>query len=340
MTLPETFEVPQQFRACMGEYEITEKIGEGTFSTVYGGVCRRTGLSVAIKAITRTTAPQRLHNELVILDELEGLNNCIPLIGAYRDNDQVLVVFPRVHAIDFLEFIRECTIHDIRRYMYSLLIAVKHMHSHSIVHRDLKPNNFMYNPAKKEGYLVDFGLAHHEKTCRQPDRKPKPPILFFNSIMVPCKPPGYYESDSRHPMKAQRAGTRGFRAPEVLFKSMRQTKAIDMWSVGVILLCMLTGQYPFFLSVDDVDGLVEIATIFGHGEMRKAARFYDRIWKCNIPTIKEDRVPFEVIIKRLNPRMEADTDVIDLLSGLLELNCDARITASDALNHPFFKDLA
>ena len=37
-----------------------------------------------------------------------------------------------------------------------------------------------------------------------------------------------------------------------------------MWSVGIILLSILTTQHPFFMSAEDVDGLVEIAIIFGH----------------------------------------------------------------------------
>lgn len=45
---------------------------------------------------------------------------------------------------------------------------------------------------------------------------------------------------------AARSGTRGFRAPEVLLRNPDQTPAIDVWSAGIILLCILTGRYPLF----------------------------------------------------------------------------------------------
>ena len=87
-------------------------------------------------------------------------------------------------------------------------------------------------------------------------------------------------------MKAPRAGTRGFIAPEVLFRHQNQSKKIDMWSMGTILLSILTKQYPFFLSTENNTGLAEIAIIFGNSEMRKVAKFYGQTWKSNLPTIR------------------------------------------------------
>jgi serine/threonine protein kinase len=47
--------------------------------------------------------------------------------------------------------------------------------------------------------------------------------------------------------------------------------AIDIWSVGVTLLCFLTRRFPFFNSNDDVDALMEIATIFGRSKLEGVA---------------------------------------------------------------------
>lgn len=91
------------------------------------------------------------------------------------------------------------------------------------------------------------------------------------------QPTGFLQNDSRPPLKAPRAGTRGFRAPEVLFKSTNQSISIDIWSVGVIFLTLLTKQYPFFNSNDDLEALVELSFVFGYNEMRKIARFYSKI---------------------------------------------------------------
>lgn len=322
---------------CSDSYTIDGIIGEGTFSTVYRARCLETGMPVAIKCITRTSLPNRVLEELTILKKLNGENNCIRLMKVLRHRDQILAVFPLVAAIDFKEFITQCSVFDIKKYMHSLIRALCHVHRNAIIHRDLKPGNFLYSPEREEGFLIDFGLAQHEKTKAPEQLKKEPPVLFFSSIVAPSKPPGYYERDTRPQMKAPRAGTRGFRAPEVLFRYENQSRAIDMWSVGVILLSILTTQYPFFLSTEDIDNLVEIALLFGHAEMRRTAKLYGRVWKSNLGTIKEERTPFETLIRRLNPGCELDDKVIDLLNGLLDMNCFTRLTAEEALEHEFFK---
>ena len=70
---------------------------------------------------------------------------------------------------------------------------------------------------------------------------------------------------------ASRAGTRGFRAPEVLLRVVQQTTSVDIWSAGVILLCLLSRRYPFFNSNTDTEALLEIATIYGKKNMERVA---------------------------------------------------------------------
>ena len=79
--------------------------------------------------------------------------------------------------------------------------------------------------------LIDFGLAEKERS----------------------------EVECNCHERAHRGGTKGFRAPEVLLKVVYQTTAIDIWSAGVILLCMLCSRFPVLGPYDDVIGLLEIA---------------------------------------------------------------------------------
>ncbi|KAI4291436.1 cell division control protein 7 [Pancytospora philotis] len=329
-------EVPKYLDFLSRNYLIMDKAGEGTFSTVYSARCRATGRPVAIKCITKTSAPARVLDELSIIKKLNGEHNCVKLLRVERSLDQIVAVFPLISGIDFKDFVTRCSMRDVRRYMWCLIEAVGHVHEQRIIHRDIKPSNFMYNMASENGVLIDFGLAQSEKERPTIKQKKEAPVLFFNSILAPSKPPGFFQNDARPIMKAARAGTRGFRAPEVLFRYEYQTCAIDMWSVGVILLSILTTQYPFFLSIEDMDNLVEIALIFGHGEMRRAAKLYNRSWKSNISTISEERMPFEVLIRRLNPHCEVDKTVCSLLNSLMDLNYQTRATAKEALKHPFF----
>lgn len=331
-------EIPSYLNFCLDRYAIEDVIGEGTFSIVYRARCLVTGMHVAMKCITKTSAPSRIFDELSIIKKLSGENNCIRLLDVLREKDQIVAIFPLLVETEFKDFITRGTMADIKKYIYNLMKAVEHVHNNSIIHRDLKPSNFMYNIEMEEGCLIDFGLAQHEIIKPVEQQKKEQPVLFFNSILVPTRPPGYYERDTRSQMKAPRAGTRGFRAPEVLFRYDNQTRAIDMWSVGVILLCILSTQYPFFLSTEDIDNLVEIALIFGHCEMRRAAKLYGRVWKSNLATIKEGRLPFEVLIQSMNKNCVIPPHLIDLLESLLDLNCFTMITATDALRHSFFEE--
>ena len=70
----------------------------------------------------------------------------------------------------------------------------------------------------------------------------------------------------------ERAGTRGFRGPEVLLRVAEQTVALDIWAAGVILLSILTQRYPFFTATEDVDALAELAIFFGPDVVDQAAR--------------------------------------------------------------------
>jgi len=82
---------------------------------------------------------------------------------------------------------------------------------------------------------------------------------------------------------ANRAGTRGFRAPEVLLKSKRQNYAIDVWSAGVILLCFMCGHHPFFHAESDAMNIAEIAHICGRKRLQDCAKYNSRICKIKFP---------------------------------------------------------
>ncbi|XP_056379149.1 cell division cycle 7-related protein kinase isoform X4 [Hyla sarda] len=80
---------------------------------------------------------------------------------------------------------------------------------------------------------------------------------------------------------APRAGTPGFRAPEVLTKCPNQTTAIDMWSAGIIFLSLLSGRYHFFNAGDDMNALAQIMTIRGSQETVQAAKQFGKTILCS-----------------------------------------------------------
>lgn len=150
---------------------------------------------------------------------------------------------------------------------------------------------------------------------------------------------GYPKNDSRPSRRANRAGTRGFRAPEVLFKCTSQTTKIDIWSAGVILLTILGRRFPFFNSADDVDAMIEIASIFGSRRMKAAAALHGQVFETNLPTIGEKGYSWEKIVlwsSCVAQLTESEKQATSFLSMLLELNPSKRPTAKEALRHEFF----
>ncbi|KAG2174771.1 hypothetical protein INT43_005833, partial [Umbelopsis isabellina] len=145
----------------------------------------------------------------------------------------------------------------------------------------------------------------------------------------------------RNPVRANRAGTRGFRAPEVLLRVVHQTVSIDIWAVGVILLSILTSRFPFFQSEDDADALVEVAGVFGLREVKECASIHNRTFHTNIPNVPKTRISFLKLCLVLNKeRAEQWGDenlrlAVDLLEKILVLDCNRRISAEEAINHPF-----
>ncbi|KAJ2144910.1 Cell division control protein 7 [Coemansia sp. RSA 678] len=360
-TQEEMQELEELIPGLSEQYRLLGKIGEGTFSTVYkaldlqherfdnngwtmifdGGATRRARV-VAIKKIYVTSSPARIANEISILSDLRGSRFIAPLVTAMRREDQVVVVLPYFRNDDFRRFYMDMPVCEMRWYMASLVGALAHAHERGIMHRDIKPSNFLYDVRRRHGVLVDFGLAEREndqeatRARRALQMDASTATRLFRSFDARGRP-GVPRKDTRPGLRANRAGTRGFRAPEVLLKVARQTVAIDMWSVGVILLCLLTRRFPFFQSTDDTEALLEIAVLFGRLEMERAVAELGRTFLTNVPTVKDRAIRFESLAKAYNAEGFADLppDVFDLLRKLLTLSPAARITAAEALQHPF-----
>ncbi|KAJ3595533.1 hypothetical protein NHX12_004836 [Muraenolepis orangiensis] len=86
---------------------------------------------------------------------------------------------------------------------------------------------------------------------------------------------------SRKKQVAPRAGTPGFRAPEVLTCCPNQGTAIDVWSAGVILLSLLSNRYPFFKGSEDLVSLTQIMIVRGSRETIEAAKTFGKVVICS-----------------------------------------------------------
>lgn len=382
-----------------------KKIGEGTFSSVYKAedlhygryindwdiqseVLKESSFGkekipvnedsrkpkyVAIKKIYATSSPARIYNELEILYLLRGSSVIAPLITALRNEDQVLVVLPYYEHTDFRQYYSTFSYRDMSIYFRCLFQAMQQTQTLGIIHRDIKPSNFLFDVRTKHGVLVDFGLAERydgrqqSHSCRCTNSNAAELAHDFSIAQETSL--GYIKNDTRPSKRANRAGTRGFRAPEVLFKCSSQSPKVDIWSAGVILLSFLTKRFPMFNSKDDVDALMEIACIFGKSEMRQCAALHGKndlmsltevfvlilfanlpgcTFETNVSTLTEKRVNFRKLIlwascgsasiykeKLRHKPSQEERLCLDFLEKCLELDCNKRISAEEALDHDF-----
>lgn len=122
-----------------------------------------------------------------------------------------------------------------------------------------------------------------------------------------------------------------YRAPDVLMGSRQYSTSIDLWSAGCIFAEMASGR-PLFPGNSISDQLQRIFKVLGTPT--------EETWPkvSHLPEYKRDfeifpSMPLETLLTKL------DALGIDLLKRLLEYPPEKRITASDALQHPYFDDL-
>jgi cell division control protein 7 len=113
------------------------------------------------------------------------------------------------------------------------------------------------------------------------------------------------------------------------------------------LLTILCKRFPFFNSADDIEAMIEIATIFGSKRMKAAGQLHGCVFETNIPTIGDRGFSFEKIMLWSTCRSdgtnkdafltEEEKAAVRFLERCLDLDPSRRISAEEALQHDFLK---
>jgi p38 MAP kinase len=123
--------------------------------------------------------------------------------------------------------------------------------------------------------------------------------------------------------------TRWYRAPEIILSWMHYHQSVDMWSVGCIMAEMITGK-PLFPGNDTIDQLSKMLNLCGTPTRETLDKITSEEAKTYLKSLpKMERKDFSEVFKDSNPLL------IDLLDKTLEIDVDKRITAEQALAHPY-----
>lgn len=124
--------------------------------------------------------------------------------------------------------------------------------------------------------------------------------------------------------------SRYYRAPELIFGATNYTTKIDVWSSGCVMAELMLGQ-PLFPGESGIDQLVEIIKVLGTPTREQIRTMNPNYVEHKFPQIKPH--PFAKVFKKATP------DAIDLISRLLEYSPGVRLSAIEAMAHPFFDEL-
>ena len=291
---------------------LQKKIGQGAYGVVFKAIDKKTKELVALKklfgAFQDDTDSQRTFREVMLLQELNGHDNIIRLLNVIKAQNDIdlYLVFDYMEA-DLFNVIRANILQDIHKkfIIYQILKALKFIHSADIIHRDLKPSNIFIN-SDCHIKLGDFGLA------RTLEHNP-----HMGSVVT------------------EYVATRWYRAPEMILAAQKYGKPIDMWSVGCILYEMLVGT-PLLPGKSTKDMIKMMFSVTGFPDRKE----YNEIKKEIKIQIDYDQLLQEKVKKKKNilqtlSKYTHDDVAIDLLLKLLVFNPSKRLTAEEALKHPY-----
>mmetsp|Transcript_17781 Transcript_17781/g.24589 ORF Transcript_17781/g.24589 Transcript_17781/m.24589 type:complete len:485 (-) Transcript_17781:146-1600(-) len=328
-------------------YKILSKVGEGTFGQVLECWDREMKEYVAVKVIRNV---QKYRDaamiEIDVLKKLgkadpEGKRHCVALKSSYDFRGHVCIVFEKL-GLSLYDFLRKnhyrpFDIDLVREFGAQMLDSVAFLHSLSLIHTDLKPENILLK-------LPEYSRHRIGKSSKSVMRIPcssSIKLIDFGSATF---------NDQYH---STVVSTRHYRAPEVIL-GLGWTYPCDLWSVGCILLELLSGD-AVFQTHDNLEHLAMMEAVLGPipREMIQAAgRSSEKYFRksgrgLNWPGGSSGRESVRAVRKTyplqdtvyLKGKTSAHIEMLDLLQGLLKYNPKDRLTAQKALKHPFFSQL-
>lgn len=232
---PKFFRMLKQGETVKDYYNFTEEIySGGAKGKVLIAKRKSDNLEVIVKVRMKKSnrgAERTWRAIMGQVHQIRGSRNVLDINEILEDDNAFYVVMPKCNGGELFEFlVTETEVPELecKRIIREILTAVGHLHKGGLVHRDVKPENIMFQQ--------DVQIAESPKTVK---------LIDFDTCM---------EWTPQSPKSTRFVGTPGYIAPEALLGQI--TPQSDIWSVGVILYILMTGETPWTSLVSLEDGTV------------------------------------------------------------------------------------
>ncbi|KAF2204909.1 kinase-like protein [Delitschia confertaspora ATCC 74209] len=359
-------------------YEIIKLLGQGTFGKVVEAWDRRKNTKCAIKVIRSVPKYRDASRiELRVLSTLasndkNNQNRCIHLRDCFDFRNHICIVTDLYgqSVFDFLKangFVPFPSSH-IQKFAKQLFTSVAFLHDLNLIHTDLKPENillvnqayqtFTYNRQVPSSSTTSNRSAKHRKVLLDPEIR----LIDFGSATF---------NDEYH---SSVVSTRHYRAPEIIL-NLGWSFPCDIWSIGCILVEFFTGD-ALFQTHDNLEHLAMMEAVCGgkldreiirdvarngRSSSRNTAASYFKNSKLDYPNADTPKASRKYVkaMKKLHvrtsrkiamsllltniqetipPLTSFNRQFLDLLRKIFVYDPKKRITAKEALQHPWFRE--
>jgi len=220
-------------------------IGEGTYGSVFKGKCLQSGETVAIKVMDKSAQP-RYKREIEMIKRI-NFKGVVRLLRVIDSPGKVFLITEYLKGGDLFDYIADnnvyignMTIRKTLEITRAMLCSLEACHLLDFAHLDVKPENFVFRTSSedyKDLVLVDFGASQPFR-LKSFARGTQDYVGGMDDYWI-----GEPESHI--------GGTASYVSPEVVIQGRFSSRS-DMWSMGVTLYMMLTGQRPFDPAIDSL----------------------------------------------------------------------------------------
>lgn len=264
-------------------------------------------ISVVLKVL-KPTFVGKIKREMKILQLLRGTKGVIRLLGVAKNAgcQTITLIFESLgksaHWLSHSAV--PLSSHQVELLSYKLLQALDQCHSKGVMHRDVKPRNVICHRRTGELRLIDFGLS---------------------DFYIP------------HKEYNPNVASRHYKGPELLFGYLHYDYSVDIWSAGCLIAGLIFDSEPFLYGADALDQISCVASVVGSQEILTWADKYRLKLSPDLKKAigKYPRIPLEEFRNEQNCHLCTPL-AIDLVSKMLVVDHQNRLTAQQCLAHPYF----